>query len=224
MNDWKDKFLLFARLCLVFFITLILLLLIIWPLENHYINVIADTNKLESAAEHFNAAAIVILTIIIFCAGWIQFKDLNKTSKGDFLLRIDEKYGQPENIKARTIIHEFYCLTRSEHIDVTNHVRKISIMVKDTKYKIEEAEKFVCLLNFLDFLETISYFANHSYISEKEVNELIGCSLKYYFCVFDDLIRERRQKYNSNHYYSELETLAKKIQKSNPDIHPKIII
>ncbi|MGL6030449.1 MAG: DUF4760 domain-containing protein, partial [Legionella sp.] len=92
-------------------------------------------------AEHINAAAIVILTLIIFCAGWIQFNALNKTSKGDFLLRIDERYGQPENIKARTIIHEFYCLTKEEHIDITSHVKKISLMVKDSKYNIEKSEQ-----------------------------------------------------------------------------------
>lgn len=224
---WKNKFLLLLRFIPPLLCTIIVLSLIIWFLENHYINVVADNTShknLELAAEHFNAAAIVILTLIIFCAGWIQFKDLNKTSKGDFLLRIDEKYGQPENIKARTIIHKYYCLTKDEYSDVTTHVRKMSVMVKQTKYKFEEAENFVYLLNFLDFLETISYFANHDYISEKEVNELIGCSLKYYFCVFDDLIKERRLKYKSNNYYCELEALAKKIQKSNPLIEPIVMI
>ncbi|MGL6028741.1 MAG: DUF4760 domain-containing protein, partial [Legionella sp.] len=105
-----------------------------------------------------------------------------------------------------------------------SHVKKISLMVKDSKYNIEKSEQFVYLLNFLDFLETISFFANHDYISEIEINELIGCSLKYYFCVYEDLIQERRRKYGTSQYYNELETLAKKIQRSKPDIEPRVIL
>lgn len=225
MKQWmKDTLWLFVRLFLPFMCVVALMAFFIWIFENNYINVVDSTTpkKIEFAAEHFNAAALIILTVFIFCAGWIQLKDLNKTSKGDFLFRIDERYGQSEIIKARKIIHEYYCLTQFEDIDPTIHVQKIAQLVYDTKLHIEKADNFICLLNFLDFLETIAYFTNQGFISIRDIDELTGCSLKYYYCIFQKLIISRRIKYNSDNFYCELEKLALIIQDKNPNIPPFI--
>ncbi|RAP36668.1 hypothetical protein B1207_07650 [Legionella quinlivanii] len=227
MKTKNEKLSLTLQLLTSFAIIIILMGVLIFIFEDHYINVIANDSKghnenLKNAAEHFNAAAIVILTIFILCAGWLQFRDLNKTSRGDFLFRIDERYGQPEIIKARVIIHKFYCLTYHKNIDCTKHTQIIGEMIYRIKFNPYKASDFIALLNFLDFLETISYFANRGYISVKDLNELTGYSIKFYYSVFTKFIDDRRNKYKSDKYYCELQKLAKYIQKNNPTVPPFI--
>ncbi|MCE0723983.1 DUF4760 domain-containing protein [Legionella resiliens] len=176
----------------------------------------------QNHVSDWNDIVIIFLTLFIVCAGWLQFKNLNKTSTGDFLLRIDERFGSPEILRARAIIHEFYCLTYEKEIDINIHTYKIAEKVLSMKNKVEASTDFIYLYNFLNFLETIAYFANNKYISSDEVNELLGGSLKYYYLVFKLLIADRRKKYQSNYYYCELETLAKAIHKKNPSQPPFI--
>ncbi len=176
----------------------------------------------ENHVSDWNDIIIILLTLIIVCAGWMQFKNLNETSKGDFLLRIDERFGSPEILKARIIIHEFYCLTNKEDIDLNIHILRISEMILGTKNKIESSEKFIYLYNFLNFLETIAYFTNNNFISLEDINELLGGSLKYYYLTFQLLIEDRRTKYRSEYYYCELQTLAEKIHELSPSQSPHI--
>ncbi len=74
--------------------------------------------------------------------------------------------------------------------------------------------KFAHLLNLLDFLETISYFSKKDLISREELDDLLGNSLLFYFKIFRKWIYYRREKYNNNSYYSELENLIEYLQAS----------
>lgn len=151
----------------------------------------------------------------------MQFKSLNNTTRAEFLLRVDERYASIEIIEARAIIHEYYNKTYTEDIDITSHVKKIGELIIQAE-QTEEPKRFIQLLNFLDFLETVSYFTNNYYMSLDDVNELIGGSLKYYYCAYQAFIAKRRSKYHCDKYYCEIEKLAKKVQKSNPGLPPII--
>ena len=50
---------------------------------------------------NIHAAFLIILTIILVCIAWIQLEGINKTAKADFLLRLDDRIGSDNIIKAR---------------------------------------------------------------------------------------------------------------------------
>jgi hypothetical protein len=158
-----------------------------------------------------NAGLIIILTLIIVIVAWIQLGSLSRTSKSDFLLRIDERYSSVNSVKARTIIHEFYCDAQTDELHYDIVIEKISNRIKDVEFKKEESKDFIILINFLDFLETISYFCNKKYISDRDVNELLGCSMNYYYKIFKPIIYARRSKYNDPRYYCEIEKFYEKL-------------
>lgn len=168
-----------------------------------------------------NAASIIFLTVVLIAVAWLQLGALNKTSRADFLLRIDDRYSSPEIIKARITIQELYRKTSPSgqgysEDDVTKRIAdEIQVLGKETSS--ESCEKFVYLLNLLDFLETISYFSNKGYVSVKEINELLGCTITFNYKVFQGWIKYRRDKYNNQNYYCELESLVKKIDKPEID-------
>ena len=181
------------------------------------IDILFERNKdIPENILRINAAAIVILTIVLICVGWLQLNNLNKTSRADFLLRIDDRYGREEIIKARAIIQSLYrkAALTGEHTPEETYIQKISDEIKkigksDQK---EQCENFAYLLNLLDYLETISYFTNKNYISLKEIDELAGNSMQFYYKIFKPWINYRRNKYNSPDYYCEFEAVVKKIE------------
>lgn len=160
---------------------------------------------------------VVFLTILLVLVAWLQLTGLNKTSKSDFLLRIDSRYGNPEIIKARLIIHKIHRQLDNEYSSCEeNRIKKISEKIVEISQSTKPGEMrdFIYLLNFIDFLETIAYFCNKGRISEKELAELSGDSIVYYYGVFKKWIFERRGRYHSR-YYCEIEDLAQKISKKN---------
>ena len=216
-TSWRDikntsKELIIAGLWVLIFLIIVLIFF-----EDKFFNVFSFNQ--QNKPNDWNDLIIIPLTFLIVCAGWMQFKSLNKTSKAEFLLRIDERYGSIEIIKARSIIHSYYQETYHKDIDITAHANKIGHLILQAE-KAQKPINFIYLLNFLDFLETVSYFTNANYISLDDINELVGGSIKYYYCVYKPFIHTRRKKYHCNKYYCELEVLAKKIQKKNPSFQP----
>jgi len=184
-------------------------------LERAYFNIFVTH---DDGILQLHAASLIILTFLLVCAAWFAawfpLSDINKTSKGDFLLRIDERYGSNEIMQARKIIHKFYCATRPENgnISLEVHINKISEEIKKISTIEDSAKDFIHLLNFLDFLETIAYFTHKNHITYNDIDELLGWSITYYFKVFKPWIYYRRKKYNNNKYYCELELLVCKLE------------
>ena len=214
----KDSF----KLLLLFvfgFILVSAFLIVIVYLLSYYpnIDILFDTQKeISSNILRFNAAAIIILTIFLICVAWLQLSNLNKTSRADFLLRIDDRYGRTEIIKARAIIQELYrkAAPQSEKISEEVYIQRISDGIKDIGQgeSPEQCEKFAYLLNLLDYLESISYFANKNYISLNEIDELVGGSMQFYYKIFKAWIKYRQIKYDNLSYYCEFEAVIKKIE------------
>lgn len=200
-----------------------LVFILIYLGEGYFYDIYHSKIK-DNHVSDWNNIAIIFLTLIIVCAGWMQLKNLNQTTTSDFLLRIDERYGSPEILKARVIIHELYCLTYHKEIDINIHISKIAKRILFMKNKVDSSESFIYLYNFLNFLETISYFANNNYISNVDVDELLGGSVKYYYLIFKLLIEDKRRKYQSDYYYCELETLAKRLHEKYPSQPPSITL
>lgn len=172
--------------------------------------------------------SIVALTGLIAFIAYYQLHILNKTSKDEFLLKIDERYTSAEIVKARTIIQRLYCETKEENQILCNdsHIEKISEKIREIgkcKYiKKHSASKstnheecykdFTILLNFLDFLETVAFFTNKKSLETTDLQELTGESMLYYYKIFKPWIYYRRSKYNNDNYYCEIQKLAKEIE------------
>lgn len=197
------------------FFTIIFLLVV-----DHYLNFINEKlNGNPADIRHIEAihhASLIILTFILACIAWIQLGGINKTGQGDFLLRIDERFGNTEIIKAREIIHFIYAESKKEdkkteeqHCEfIANYINDLGENYND----IDKMKQYICLLNFLDFLETVSLFGNEGYISIELVNDLMNQSLIFFFTIFKKRIDERRWKYKDPSFYIQFEKLVKRLE------------
>jgi hypothetical protein len=186
----------------------ILLIFVITVSASEFLWVDFVTEKSDSIIK-LHAAGIMILTVILILVAQCQLGHLSQTSKADFLLRIDERYGSMEIIKAKKVIHRFYCDTIENAKDREDHIRLIAEKIRNFEKKGDG--RFIYLLNFLDFLETVAYFCNKKYISNKDVEELIGGSIEYFYKLFKIFIWSRREESQDCKYYCEIEMLAKKM-------------
>src|SRR5579864_2047948 len=77
---------------------------------------------------HVHYILIVIGTGLIAWVAWVQLHHMREVGQNDFLLRIDNRYGGKEIVKARAIIQELYCSTKGEGDSISHddHVGKIA--------------------------------------------------------------------------------------------------
>src|SRR5581483_11035486 len=71
------------------------------------------TTYLNWALVFFTGFMALVTCIIAYIAS-INLQEINKFSHGEFLLRIDERYGEKNILKARMLIHEIYLNTKTE--------------------------------------------------------------------------------------------------------------
>lgn len=166
----------------------------------------------------FHAIEIVILTAILVLVAWIQLAGLQKTARADFLMRLDDRYGSEPIIKARQIIQRLYReskITNPTASEMT-HRYNIGIKINEISEDINGSEDYVYLLNLLDFLESISFFANRNDITAEDIKDLMGLSLDFFYTIFKPRIDARRTKYkdrSNNEFYSEFEKLVASIKR-----------
>jgi hypothetical protein len=155
---------------------------------------------------------ITTITAIIAFFTYKQFNHLNENMKVDYLLKIDERWGSAEIIRARMVIHGLY--TRSKQIaenQQSNQSQRQEIGNAIIRLSLSEAghetEEFIYILNFLDFMETIGYFHSTGQLSEKDLVELFGDSIKFNFEVLKPYIDYRRKHHNNAAFSKEFEKL-----------------
>lgn len=152
--------------------------------------------------------ALATLGLLLFA--WWQLQSIKKTNFGRFLLEIEARYGGEDILKARTILHEIYrdckdpCACR-QFDAIHQRIKKIG---QDK----EKAEKLVLLKNFLDFLESISYYQRKKYLDEEDICEMFDCNIPYWFKVYEAWIQHLRVRDKNPALYCEFERLAKKIK------------
>lgn len=211
-----DRISTIKTLLLYFFIMSIFLIVILSILAYSSTKIDLISNHPLSNIGRIYSAAIIILTIILACIGWFQFDALNKTSRADFLLRIDYRYSSTEIIKARAIIQELYrkASPKGETTIYPVVVERIAKLIKEVgqSENKDDYERFAYLLNLLDFLEVIALFCRKKLITTDEVDELLGNSIIFFYDIFRPWIYYRRSKYMNKYYHCELEWLIEEIQ------------
>ncbi|HHT9753514.1 TPA: DUF4760 domain-containing protein, partial [Legionella pneumophila] len=141
--------------------------------------------------------ALIISVLLLFVA-YIQSQAALAQSKTNYLLRIDERWSSAEIIKAREVIHEFYLSAKEANSKLTqndlNYVIGQQILAISKINIPKEISKFISLLNFLDFLETIGYMYYNGSLEIKDIQELSGNSIMYFYKIFEPYILYRREK------------------------------
>lgn len=178
----------------------------------------------DSNIVKINAASIIILTaLLLLVAYWQlehilnQIKDQKDIAQSQFLLKIDERFGSSNIIKAKAILHKIYLKTKNKNeISGKIHTNEMGrTIVRDSP---DQSEDFTYLMGLLNLLETLSYFANMGKINKKDVQDLLQGSLFYYYDVFEAWIYERRNKYHDKLYYDEFKKLVETLR-SEPITH-----
>lgn len=135
-------------------------------------------------------------------------------------MRIDSRFGSDDIMKAKIVIQEISCRIGGTAVADDAHIAAISAEVDRLREKTETAPQFIQLLSFLDFLETIAYFANEELISMDDIQELLGTeTVVYYYRIFKDSLICSQRKYlnvSNNIDYSHLDVLVKRIMKNHP--------
>jgi hypothetical protein len=150
-----------------------------------------------------------IITLFLVVCAWIQLNDLNKKAMGNDLIAFDKKWGSKEIMMAREIIHEMYIDAQNQHGKENIEAQRLEIGEKIKKYSEDKihTKKFIYLLNFLNFLETTGYLSNKGYIQKRDIDELMGNSIKFYYEVFYPYIQHRRTKHHERNFHNEFEKL-----------------
>lgn len=176
---------------------------------------------INTPKDHVDDASIVyyVLTIslsvsILFIA-YIKASQAIKNSRTSYLLRIDERWSSKEIIEAREVIHEIYLKVKQNNPENTceKHIKEC---IGESIYAISKYQSriscFIRLLNFLDFLETIGYLYYIKAVSIKEINELLGNSVIYFFEIYMKYIKCRRDKCDDDKFYEHFEFLYNDIK------------
>lgn len=211
-KDFYERHVLWVSIILtVFFVALFM-----FVMEHFYFEYFFHPNQskwdIANDIDKIYSACLIILTFILVIVAWTQLAGIKRISKADFLLRLDGRLSSSEIIKARAIIQRLYSLTKSSGNCEDTHIDKIADQIKDMGQNPMDSLEFTYLLNFLDFLETISYYCNRNYISLDDLDDLLGNTMVYYYKVFKKWIYYRKGKYNDN-FYKELETVIENIEK-----------
>jgi hypothetical protein len=152
---------------IVFLLVVVFVFLISIEKYNHLFFNTDANHHVQSIHE----ATIIILTFVLACIAWIQLGGIKKTTQAEFLLRIDERLGDENIIHARKIIHNMYLESKNAcpNCSEQGHRYFIAYKIDEISSIKDKSNDYVDLLNFLDFLETISLFTNMGYITESNV-------------------------------------------------------
>lgn len=167
-------------------------------------------------------------TALLISIAWIQLEKFSKTiisqndtTKGQFLLKIDWRWSNAESVEAREIIHELYLEGEakfSNHMSdkarVIDYVAGRIVQLRDSKNK-KDIRKFIILLNFLDFMETVGYFYYKKYVGIDDLLELCGCSLDFNYQIFRFYIKDKRTRNQNKEFYKYFAALYDVLNEQN---------
>jgi len=193
-----------------------------WPY--HEILKLDTPPKIEHPIDTWAYAVTAVATLAVALIAWFKIENIHKDNEAEFLLRIDERWGNKEIMMARMTIHKLYLyeinnikreLTRSNKVVVRENIgEKIRLMWKNPK----QINEFIHLLHFMDFMETIGYLEKEGHITKEKIDTLCGDSLRFNYKIFANLISNMRDEYEIKELYENFEKLCNKLElsKNNP--------
>ncbi len=171
--------------------------------------------KHEDYITAFHDSSLSILTFLAVCGAWIQLANLNKTSRCDFLLRIEEQYSAQNMVDARKTIRKLHGKAigkyKSGNIYIQDIVEEVAVEILKYKDSVANNDNYSNLIDFLNYLEGIAYFTNTHCIQYYDIKELSASAVTYYYDVYKKLIVELQNESGNKKLYQELQILSKKL-------------
>ncbi len=205
--------------------SILILLCILLPSIIFILPLVPWFNK--TTYDEYNAIYYYLLsvgTLFLGLIAYIQLSNINESLEIDYLLKINQQLRRKEIIKARTIIHELYLMAQNElqaqGINIQNKEWK-SKLHKKIGYKIKklstsnEKQKFLYLLNFLDFMETVGYLYTNNHLTLDNLDKLFGASLIFNFKIYKSYILHRQRKHKIGDFYKEFKKLYYDLKERN---------
>lgn len=207
-----------AALFVALMLSFVVFVLIYIPFHLEFISETKTSNPVNEYTLFYYCGALLSAFIVAFIA-YSQLRKINKNLNAEYLIKIDERWRSSEIIKARTIIHHIYLdaisdLAKHNITDKSAIRERIGKEIKEmseSKGKVK-VENFICLLNFLDFMETVGYLHTQDHLKRESLNELFGASIEFNYEIFEIYILHRRKKHGIEDFYDEFKKLYEAIQ------------
>lgn len=166
--------------------------------------------------------AVVVSTLIVAVIAWFQLKGLQKTARGDFLMRIDHGF---RDKRIQNAFKKIYTLDRKSSMKCAEHQAREphclsceDAVSEDMKLKLtgiwysnrdEDIEMRFDISSYLDYLEMLAYFVNAEYILLDDIDNIHGGIIRYHCVILGDWISNVRK--NEHDAYSQLVELCSKL-------------
>jgi len=196
----------------IFFISLLFLILTSVFLAGYYDDINILTKDSDGAdLTHMLYFISGIATTAIALIAYINLTSIKDINKNAHLLQIDKRWGDPQIIKARQIIHIIYREIRdnknTENLsldDVYTKMGQIILMMSKDNRNHNIGLAFIYLLNYLDLMESLSFIYKDSSSDQiQELESLCGETLEfnyriyYMYIYFIRVIRKNPKFYNN---------------------------
>lgn len=166
------------------------------------------------------SALVFLATVAIAFIAYIELSWSNKMMENEFLLNICNKWSSESIIRARYILHDlFVSAYRDEannkfckhcrHEIALDYISKSILEMRKKRGK--PGEKFINLINLLDFMETVGFFWYRKNIDIKDIDGLFGNSIIFFYQSFLPFIKIRQAR--EEHYYINFCNLSEQIKK-----------
>lgn len=147
--------------------------------------------------------ALVIIAFIQLGGLLRSVQQVKDNINAEFLLKIDERWGDAESLAAREIIHKFYLRHeledgRSNNESYSDLCEKVGGDILNLRWDIERTNDFIFILNFLDLMETIGYLFSKGYMDVENIEDLCGYSVAFNYKIFEKYIQSKRERYGQN--------------------------
>lgn len=196
--------------------------LILWKLFHFEIN-IPEVRPLNDEFTFLYYVLITTITAIIALFSYKQFQHFNNNLKAEYLLKVDERWGSMEIIKARSIIHHLY-LDSKRKLHITSEPDSDALLRSEIGNELirlaestagNDPEEFLYVLNFLDFMETTGYLHTKGQLSQKDLIELFGDSVRFNYEALKPYIEYRREMHHNRSFSKEFERLYESLNVKN---------
>lgn len=142
------------------------------------------------------------------------YRNIHKTHK-KYLIPLNKQWDATEKKQAEIYIKNLYKKTCKEFEGINfesedkNDFTKddfiqaiIGIKIVKMSTNVSLTSDFICLLSFLDFMETIGFFSeNETHVSVKKLNALCGESLRFNYKIFKPYIDYKNNKHKKTKDY-----------------------
>lgn len=197
-------------------IVFLFLFLLVALLPLAIFNFMGDSTYQENAVWYYVLIGFAVIAIAVIA--YDQVGNVSEDLRIERLLKIDERWSSPEIVTARRVIHRFYIEARhtlKKEPTNSNDIKSLRELIghKIINARNSNQDDFMSLLNYLDFMETVSYLENKNYLTLEQLHELFGSTLVFNYEIFKSYIEDRRQRHKNPEFYSKFERLYEKLKK-----------